>query len=135
MAPAPSTPMGPQPLARRGLLGHDEPVGTDADGRGRPGHDGWGGSRVTPQPSSAVMPGLEPGIHVFAPWWVGKTWMAGTGPARTTHPRHARPRAGHPRLGSSTAPEDVDGRDRPGHDGWGGVARDASATLRRHARP
>src|SRR5215213_6141189 len=83
MAPAPSTPMGPQPLARRGLLGHDEPVGTDADGRGRPGHDGWGGSRVTPQPSSAVMPGLEPGIHVFAPWWVGKTWMAGTGPAMT----------------------------------------------------
>jgi len=29
--------------------------------------------------------------------------------------RHARPRAGHPRLGNDT--KDVDGRDKPGHDG------------------
>src|SRR5215211_7417045 len=94
-----------------------------------------------------VMPGLEPGIHALAPRRRRKTWMAGTGPAMTergraaalypsaTLHRHARPRAGHPRLGSSTTKTDVDGRDRPGHDGWGGVARDASATLRRHARP
>jgi hypothetical protein len=31
------------------------------------------------------------------------------------HPRHARPRAGHPRLGHDKE-ENVDGRDKPGHD-------------------
>src|SRR5262249_34982047 len=31
------------------------------------------------------------------------------------NPRHARPCAGHPRL-SSRGSEDVDGRDKPGHD-------------------
>ena len=29
------------------------------------------------------MPGLVPGIHVFAPLRRGKTWMAGTSPAMT----------------------------------------------------
>src|SRR3979411_1331088 len=31
--------------------------------------------------------------------------------------RHARPRAGHPRLRCHQVPPDVDGRDKPGHDG------------------
>jgi len=31
---------------------------------------------------SFVMPGLDPGIHVFA---CGYTWMAGTGPAMTVN--------------------------------------------------
>jgi hypothetical protein len=30
-----------------------------------------------------VMPGLVPGIHVFASLKAGKTWMAGTSPAMT----------------------------------------------------
>jgi hypothetical protein len=30
-----------------------------------------------------VMPGLVPGIHVFAAAKQGKTWMAGTSPAMT----------------------------------------------------
>jgi hypothetical protein len=29
------------------------------------------------------MPGLVPGIHVFAVVTIGKTWMAGTSPAMT----------------------------------------------------
>ena len=29
------------------------------------------------------MPGLVPGIHVFAAWRTRKTWMAGTSPAMT----------------------------------------------------
>jgi hypothetical protein len=29
------------------------------------------------------MPGLVPGIHVFAVWLKSKTWMAGTSPAMT----------------------------------------------------
>jgi len=33
------------------------------------------------------------------------------------HPRHARPCAGHPRLSSRPKEGDVDGRDKPGHDG------------------
>ncbi|MBI5131069.1 MAG: hypothetical protein HZA66_16640 [Rhodopseudomonas palustris] len=31
--------------------------------------------------------------------------------------RHARPCAGHPRLTASMISKDVDGRDKPGHDG------------------
>jgi hypothetical protein len=30
--------------------------------------------------------------------------------------RHARPCAGHPRLHGLSAKQDVDGRDKPGHD-------------------
>jgi hypothetical protein len=33
--------------------------------------------------SELVMPGLVPGIHVFASFEQGKTWMAGTSPAKT----------------------------------------------------
>jgi hypothetical protein len=36
----------------------------------------WGIHAFAP----GVMPGLEPGIHVFAPLRRGKTWMAGTDP-------------------------------------------------------
>jgi hypothetical protein len=32
---------------------------------------------------SLVMPGLAPGIHVFAALMEDKSWMAGTGPAMT----------------------------------------------------
>jgi cardiolipin synthase len=45
---------------------------------------------------SHVIPGLVPGIHVFAPLWFLKTWMAGTSPAMTAdnasypHPSAAR---------------------------------------------
>jgi len=82
---------------------------------------------------SAVMPGLERGIHVFAPFSpscpalsrASTSFHDGAGedvdgrdrPGHDDPPRHARPRAGHPRVGPSTTPEDVDGRDRPGHDG------------------
>ena len=82
---------------------------------------------------SAVMPGLERGIHVFAPFSpscpalsrASTSFHDGAGedvdgrdrPGHDDPPRHARPRAGHPRVGPSTTPEDVDGRDGPGHDG------------------
>jgi hypothetical protein len=33
--------------------------------------------------ASLVMPGLDPGIHAFAPIKQEKTWMAGTSPAMT----------------------------------------------------
>src|SRR5258708_33405108 len=41
--------------------------------------------------------------------------------AESRKTRHARPCAGHPRL-SLRGREDVDGRDKPGHDGRGCVA-------------
>src|SRR5579883_1912921 len=58
-----------------------------------------------------------------------KTWMAGTSPAMTVlrrlNPRHARRRPGiHVFL---RARQDVDGRDKPGHDG-------ALSAHSRHAR-
>jgi hypothetical protein len=34
-------------------------------------------------PEEAVMPGLVPGIHVFAASQQEKTWMAGSSPAMT----------------------------------------------------
>jgi hypothetical protein len=33
----------------------------------------------------SVMPGLVPGIHVFAALQERKSWMAGTSPAMTSH--------------------------------------------------
>jgi hypothetical protein len=39
--------------------------------------------RVTSKLFVSVMPGLVPGIHVFAPHPQGETWMAGTSPAMT----------------------------------------------------
>jgi hypothetical protein len=47
------------------------------------------------------MPGLVPGIHVLL-FFEAKTWMAGTSPAMTVVVVRSK---------------DVDGRDRPGHDG------------------
>jgi hypothetical protein len=44
-------------------------------------------------------------------------WTAGSSPAATSHFfRHARARPAHPRL-SSVQVEDVDSRDKHGHDG------------------
>jgi len=36
-----------------------------------------------------VMPGLVPGIHVFAPFIQRKTWMAGTKPGHDENKRQA----------------------------------------------
>src|SRR5579883_342285 len=51
-------------------------------------------------------------------WIRGKTWMAGTSPAMTECLRHAR--EGAAKAGTHVflhAGQDVDGRDKPGHDG------------------
>jgi hypothetical protein len=40
------------------------------------------------------MPGLVPGIHVFAAMQLRKTWMAGTSPAMTNE----KPRYGNERV-------------------------------------
>ena len=46
----------------------------------------------------------------------GRITPSASPPCALTHPRHARPCAGHPRL-ASLCHKDVDGRDKPGHDG------------------
>ena len=58
----------------------------------------------------------------------------GRGSCERIH-RHARPCAGHPRLLQTVAPQDVDGRDEPGHDAGPSpcTTSNRSATIRRRS--
>jgi hypothetical protein len=114
------------------------------DGRDKPGHDGCEAprkaitcSRVTegkPSRNSSIeSPALRYSMSVCTgtrvPQKTGVPPMT-SGSRHTTDfimaakytrcsrfpTRHARPRAGHPRL-FATRKQDVDGRDKPGHDG------------------
>jgi hypothetical protein len=52
-----------------------------------------------------------------------------------THFRHARPCAGHPRSLLLSAKQDVDGRDKPGHDGTGRIIRKHCHGMQRQIKP
>jgi len=69
---------------------------------------------------SAVMPGLVPGIQVLRP--TSNAWMAGTSPAMTSSVTVHSLSAVMPGLVPGIhvlrpTSKDVDGRDKPGHDG------------------
>ena len=85
-------------LGREGLVGAFDLLQAGDIGRGR-FEPGLG--RVDARLDAVDVPGGD--LH-------------GTGTYNQTGLRHARPCAGHPRL-SLTASKNVDGRDKPGHDG------------------
>ena len=72
-------------VGERGQGGNEQ-----RDRRGRQRHQDAGQSGATlPRSSQLVMPGLDPGIHVFPSAGASKAWMAGSSPAMTPFVRVA----------------------------------------------